>query len=290
MPIGHLELDETLDAFRAACDELVASTWSGNAEARLALVAAPAMLALDAGGVPRPKLEIADVSPGLGAVFDPRKWIVSASGRLYAAAATTADQKRHRAVLLYHEARHSEQFFLALRMIAGKQERSVRDRNLVETLDARAWTAAQRSPLRPAAADARTIQAWIDEYPDARRIEDDLVRARDALKEVFTELRATVPDSFESEEDCRQGELLVKGIAQKVDALRDWFVPALAKYGKLAVEVDAYRVCSQVGGADPPKPVKFTEAEEELRTLRGKVRTRTADYRRRAAEQGAAPP
>jgi hypothetical protein len=283
MPIGYLDLTDTLDRFRTAVDTLVAQTWSGNAAAKLAMVAEPALKALDSAGVPRPKLDVADVGHGLGAIFDPREWTISASERLFPAGALTEDGKRHRAALLYHEARHAEQFFLAARAIAGKTTPTVRDTYLQERLDAGAWAAARRSPYRPAAADARTIQAWIDEYPEARKVEDNLTLATSAVAEVVRDLTAARVPSFNSEEDRTAARRSIATLAEKMSRLRDWYPPALAKYGALLTEQDAYSVATKVGGVDAPRAEAYPVAVRAMADLEAAYKARSDEYRARVA-------
>jgi hypothetical protein len=226
---------------------------------------------------------VADVGHGLGAIFDPRKWTISASERLFPAGALDEDQKRHRAALLYHEARHAEQFFLAARMIAGQTTPTVRDTYLKERLDTTAWAAAQRKPLRPAAADARTIQAWIDEYPETRKVEDNLVLATSALAEVVRDLRAARVPSFNTEEDRTAARRSLATLAEKMSRLEGWYPPALAKYAALLTERDAYSVASKVGGVDGPRPESYQAAKEAMANLESAYKARSDEYRARVA-------
>ena len=257
--IGHLDQQATLQTFAQARDALDPAQWTTDASANLALIAAPALDALRAAGVPVPQTVPAVKTQGMGGLFYPSSWTIRGSATLYGKpqGEVTAAWMRARAVALYHEARHAEQYFMAAKLLTRAQgPLTGPDLGFQALVLERTWelarTAAQQAPVDDGARP--TIRGWI---ADALRV-DEVVRARNEAREALIAHGDTVrqdlhetPIVFADEPECDQHqEILIERIKQ-AGLLLDLYAHAFDAYLRLAPERDAYAVAARVGGVTP---------------------------------------
>ena len=277
----------TLDAFKERQARVVElGLKAGDGNWNLQRIAEPAMLALDAAGVPRPDLRLGgeELSGGLGAAFFVKDWAITAARPFYIRQAAPGADISRRAAGFYHEARHAEQFFLGAIVVTRmwKWSRAASEQILEEDLPQSVKDAARESALRPAEENRNEIAGWINAYPGVARIMTDLTGARAgliALAKTIMEWRRELVKPFADQDDCARHTTILRTRQQRARLMKETYEEALAAYVGQAHEVDAYRLSGPLGwGAPSPETLYDRTVGPELAAAGALVDTGIRQY------------
>jgi hypothetical protein len=255
---GYLNSQGAVAQFMDLQSKLDVEQWKGAgdhaAHDNLTLIAGNAISVLRSGGVPVPPTTVeADIN--LAGIFYPRAWTIGGAQTLYGQPPAQIEIKwmRERAAELYHEARHTEQFWLAAKLAASSQVLSAGERAFKDRLPRRIWEAARASgPI--AVADRAVVSKWMQDSAEVADVAHDRDQARLALVHLGTALQtelAELPPAFASEADCSDQAAKLRADFQRAQALLDAYERAFAAYLSLSLECDAYEVGAKVGDPTP---------------------------------------
>jgi|GEM_PF-871989 len=191
---------------------------------------------LAAAGVPACKNVVKDLGNDSGQ-FDFTTWTLFLGQGPFSQATITDKDAADIADTVFHEARHSEQWFMMAQLLAGKGLKAAVIATTM-SIPADIATAAAAKPLKKGSTEAIEAEGWYDSVygsnADYRnRVLDDVEVKDNALKKARAEYKKNPTPANEA----------------KVEAARAQFHAAHKRYTELPEEADAWRVGGAVSAA-----------------------------------------
>lgn len=213
-------------------------------------------------GVPPVRLRLFNGSPNEQGAFDPfnGNWHMHLNRRLLDLAGLDEAGAQELADTVFHEARHTEQWFWMARFRAGLGRSVATIVSEMSGLPPRIARAARRSPIRPGTVEAVIASGWWESVFGSRAAH------RDA-----TLTRIERADFRLTREQCRFQRFSTPANQARVDAAQAEFDAAHERYQDLPEENDAFATgpagATGVTGTPNPAPVPDLDPCAELTRL-----------------------